>query len=516
MRLAELLGGLALASDVANGFPPGKVLRTAVLAVEIGRHAGIDEASLRDAYYVAVLRFLGCTAFAHEEAHAYGAGNDLVTRNVMALADVAEPAETLSAIVRRLGEGSRTRDRIKAIASLVLDREAVAKHARAQCDTSVRLGQIVGMNPEVLASLAQVCERWDGKGEPARISGEGLAIATRLLHVADTAEIAHHRGGEELARAVVQRRVGKLVDPAFAGVFLQAAGTLLASLDDSNLWERYLDAEPAPRVTAEDARYTDVAVAFAHFVDLKSVFTLGHSTGVAEWCARAGEAMGLSESAVRDLRHAALLHDLGRAAVPNRVWDRPGPLGALDWEQVRFHAYETDRILNRAPAWRRVATIAAAAHERLDGNGYHRALLGAAISSSARILAAADVLHALREPRPHRSALSLDTAKDVLAEESRKGKLCPLAVDAVLAAAGAKSAMKQGAWPSALTDREVQVLRLVARGKTNKEIGVLLGISAKTVQHHVAHAYEKTGVYSRAGAALFITERGLLDGADER
>src|SRR5207302_2732138 len=95
--LAELVGGLALACDLANGMPPEKVLRTVILATELARRAGHDDAAVRDAYWVTLLRFLGCTAFAHEEAHVYGGGDDLRTRNVMAFADAAQPAATMRA-----------------------------------------------------------------------------------------------------------------------------------------------------------------------------------------------------------------------------------------------------------------------------------------------------------------------------------------------------------------------------------------------------------------------------------
>ncbi len=214
---------------------------------------------------------------------------------------------------------------------------------------------------------------------------------------------------------------------------------------------------------------------------------------------------------MRDLRHAALLHDIGRVSVPNGIWDKPDRLGVTEWERVRLHAYYTERIVLRAPAWSRAARIAAAAHERLDASGYHRAVPATLLARPERILAAADVLHALLEPRPHRPARSLDDACKVLQAESRAGRLDADAVAAVLEAAGARARRDRRAWPRGLSDREVEVLRLVARGKSNREIGALLAISPRTVQNHVAHVYDKVGVYSRAGAALFVTEQGLLD-----
>src|SRR5882762_8306209 len=173
MRLAELLGGVSLASDLANGFPPGKVLRTVVLAVEVGRRAGIDAGTLRDAYYTTLLRFLGCTGFAHEEAHEFGAGDDIAVRSVMAMADVADPVGTVSAIVRGVGRGAPLLSRGAAVARL-LHPDAARRHASAQCDTSERLASLVGLSPAVRHALHFVCERWDGRGFPEQAHGEEL------------------------------------------------------------------------------------------------------------------------------------------------------------------------------------------------------------------------------------------------------------------------------------------------------------------------------------------------------
>ena len=511
VRLAELVGGLALASDFANGFPPEKVLRTAILAVELGRRAGLDDATLRDAYYVAVLRFLGCTGFAHEEAHVYGAGDDMVTRNLMAMADAGDPLGTMRSIATGLGRGGPPLARARAVAHMLLDRDVIAKHARSQCDVSLRIAELIGMGESVRSSLAHVCERYDGKGAPSAVAGEGIAVTSRLLHIADVAEIAHHRWGEEAAISEVKKRSGQHFDPQLADSFARHARAMFDAIEGASVWERYLAAEAPPVVMADDSRADDVAAAFAHFADLKSVFTLGHSPGVADLAARAARAAGFPDASVRELFRAGLLHDLGRISVPNGIWDKPERLGVGEWERVRLHAYYTERIVLRAQVWSATARIAGAAHERLDASGYHRGVPAALLQRPERILAAADVLHALGEPRPHRPARSPDEAAKVLMEEVQAGRLDRDAVDAVLAGVGSSERRVRRAWPRGLSDREVEVLRYVARGKSNREIGELLGISPRTVQNHVAHIYDKIGVYSRAGAALFVTEQALLD-----
>jgi HD-GYP domain-containing protein (c-di-GMP phosphodiesterase class II) len=509
VHLAELLGGLSLGCDLADGFPPEKVMRTVVLAVELARIRGLEGESLRDVYYTSLLRFLGCTAFAHEEANVYGAGDDINTRSVMALADAARPLDVVGRIVRGIGREGAPLPRMRAVAAMLGDPDVVKKHARAQCEASVRLAGIMGLGAPVCAALQQICERYDGKGEPNGLSADALSLAIRCSHVADVAEIAHHRDGREAAIEIVRTRSGGQFDPQIAAAFLRDAGRLLSTIEGPTVWERFLEAEPRPRALVGAARLDDVALAFAQFADVKSTWTLGHSTGVAELACRAAERLGADAAERTLLRRAALLHDLGRVAVPNSVWDKPGKLSVSEWERARLHAYYTERILWRSPPLQAISQLASAAHERLDGAGYHRAIAGATLTRSARVLAAADSYHAMREPRPHRPALGADEAARALRGDVSAGRLDREAARAVLEASG-QPARVHAAWPNALSDREVQVLRLLARGRTNKQIGAELSISARTVQHHVMHIYDKIGVSSRAAAALFATDHALL------
>lgn len=509
IRMAEVLGGLSLACDVAQAAVPEKALRTTLLAVELGRRHGVPDADLRDAYYVNLLRYLGCVGFAHEEAHVYGAGDDIAVRELMAMADDADPLGTLGRIVTRLGRGGDLAERVRGVARMVSDGVAAHNHSNAQCDASIKFAEMTAMGPRVASALAFICERWDGKGRPRKAEGEAIPIAIRLHHVADIIDLAVTRAGNEAAIAMARRRAGGHFDPALVETFLAYAEELLATIDAPSVWDRYLAAEPRPHLLASSARVDDVARAFAHFADLKSTWTLGHSTGIAELAVRAGQSGGLGADELTELRRAAWLHDLGRVSVANGVWDKAGKLTVAEWERVRLHAYWTDRALQQARPLRSIAQLAAAAHERADGSGYHRSLPGGMLAKSARILAAADAFHAMRETRPHRPALSADAAARELLAAVSDGKLDRDAVGAVLDASGAPVA-RLPSWPCGLTDREVDVLRLVARGHSNKQIGATLGISAKTVQHHVAHVYAKIGVASRAGAALFATENGLL------
>lgn len=248
---------------------------------------------------------------------------------------------------------------------------------------------------------------------------------------------------------------------------------------------------------------------FADFVDLKSPFTLGHSRMVATAATDAAREMGLPEADQARLRRAGLLHDLGRVAVSNAIWDKPGPLTDAERDTMRDHATFTERILSLAAPWKELAVLAASDHERTDGSGYPRSALVANIGVPARILAAADVFSALVTPRPHRPAFDVESATRILREEAARGRLDRAATDAVLAGRGLRGRDKPRL-PAGISERELQVLRLLARGLVDKEIAERLGISHRTVHHHNQSLFAKIGVSTRGAAALYAVENGLL------
>ncbi len=265
------------------------------------------------------------------------------------------------------------------------------------------------------------------------------------------------------------------------------------------------------RPTLTDDELDDALAAIGDFCDLRSPCFAGHARGTAELVDAAGALLQLTPDESRLVRRAAFVHDIGRFGVPGTVWDKPGPLGATDEERMRLHVYYVERIFQRPEPLRRVALLAATHHERMDGSGYHRGVGGAMLSTPARLLAAADVYHAMLQPRPYREARTPDDAADELRAEVDAGWLDGDAVDAVLAVAGhAPSRPRATAGPSGLTAREADVLGLLAQGMSNKAIASTLGISAKTVGNHVEHIYTKLGVNNRAGAALRAMEYGMV------
>jgi HD-GYP domain-containing protein (c-di-GMP phosphodiesterase class II) len=268
-----------------------------------------------------------------------------------------------------------------------------------------------------------------------------------------------------------------------------------------------LEAEPRPCRIVGEASLDDICGVFADFVDLKTPVLHGHSGRVARLAESAGRALHMSEGDCVMLRRAGLLHDLGRVGISAAIWENPPPLGTVEMEQVRLHPYHTERILERSTLFRPLARLAGLHHERLDGSGYYRGMPGSSLDTPARVLAAADACAELLEDRPGRAALSPDRAAKQLAKEA----LDPDAVGAVLQAAGAKRGRQGRRGPAGLTRREIEVLRLLARGQTLNEIAEELVVSPSTAHTHAAHIYEKCDISTRAGAALFAMESGLLD-----
>jgi HD-GYP domain-containing protein (c-di-GMP phosphodiesterase class II) len=504
--LAELLASLSLATDLAARHPIDEALRACVLATGLAREMGLGDEEASHVYYTTLLRFVGCTAPMPEYTASLGeADDDMRPRGDMT--DMANPREMLG-LLTSLGSALPGWRRPAVWARVVTQGRSVAQvGVRADCEVAMRMATRFHLDDAVVQSLNQIFERWDGHGMPHGIAQEQMALPARFAAVAFAAAMFFDAGGAAAVSDALRRWSGRLLDPAVVDGFLKRLDELLASIDGVDVWQTALVIEPAPHRMIPERRLDEVARGFADFVDLKSLYLAGHSSGVAALAEGAARTAGMSESDIVLLRRAGFVHDIGRAAVSSSVWDKAGPLTTSELEQVRLHPYHTERILTRSAVLAPIAQVAGMHHERLDGSGYHRGAAAPAQSRLARMLAVADVYQALTEERPHRHALSPDAAARVL--EAQPG-LDRDAVAAVLEAAGQRRKQVRTNWPAGLSEREVEILRLLARGQSMRQISEALFISHSTVHTHAAHIYEKIGVSTRAGAALFAMENGLL------
>jgi HD-GYP domain-containing protein (c-di-GMP phosphodiesterase class II) len=368
--------------------------------------------------------------------------------------------------------------------------------------------------PSVSQLFGYESERWDGKGLPNRVGGENIPMAVRIGQVARDAALQTTLGNAEFVADVIGRRAGGAFDPAIAQAFTDDAGEILDPGSATSLWDSTLELEPKPWSMLEGTEIDQALAAMGDFADMVLPELVGHSRGVSELAHAAAEVSFLELRDRVNIRRAALVHDLGRIAVPVRIWDKTDPLTSDDWERVRLHAYHTERILVRSPFLADLAPVASFHHERLDGSGYHRGVGSPSLDPPARLLATSDAYHAMTEPRPHRPALSPEQAARTLTEEAGKGTLASEAVAAVLEAAGHRRPPVER--PAGLTDREMEVVRLLARGLQTKQIARQLGISAKTADYHIQNAYRKMGVATRAGATLYAMQHGLTTWENSR
>jgi HD-GYP domain-containing protein (c-di-GMP phosphodiesterase class II) len=509
LRLSELVAALSLATDLGTGQPLEHTLRTCLLSLALARRSGVGADHLADVYYVALLRFVGCTADAAETAADVG-GDDLAFFAGMAPALMGSSTEQLRGMLRSTGTGLPAARRAGRLVGMLTDPGGAGRSLAAHCEAAQMLSSRLGVGAGVTASLGRAYERWDGRGLPAGIAGDEIPAPVRVVVVARDAELWMRNAGVEAAIEVVRRRSGHAYDPAVATAFVEHAQEVLDACRTDDVWQATLDAEPVRWLMIGDDGLDAALGAFADFADLKSPWLRGHSPGVSMLAAAAATTAGWQPHEIVTVRRAGLVHDLGRVGVPGGVWDHAGPLTVDGWEKVRLHPYLTERILSRSDALAPLARVAACHHERADGSGYHRGALGGHLSPAERLLGVADAYHALTEARPHRPAASPTHACAELRRAARDGAFDPGDVEAVVAAAGHESDGGRDARPAGLTEREVEVLRLIARGRSNREVAAALVISPKTVGTHVEHIYAKAGVSTRAGAALFAMEHALL------
>ena len=505
MRTAEVVAALCLATDLAMGFPFEHGLHATQIAARLGERLGIDPKTASESYYACLLSYCGCTADAEIAAELYG--SDLMANLGPVL--FGSQRELLAGILRSLPDPDSAAP-VRAIQiARRLPRAAKGSkpHMVALCEVGEMLAERLGLPSSVHGLFVTLTERWDGKGPLRRAKRDEIPLAMSIANVAQDAALQQLLGGVERAAAVVRERAGGAFDPRVAGCLADNAAEILTRDREGSAWEETLASEPHPRLALEGEAIDRALAAIGAFAELVSPSFVGHSAGVADLAESAAERCRLGVPERRVIRRAALVHDLGRVAVPARAWNRPGPLSADEWEHVRLHPYHTERVLSRSQFLATLAPIAGAHHERLDGSGYHRGVTAAVLTPAARLLAAADTYHAMTEPRPHREALARERAAEVLGQEARAERLDADAVAAVLEAAG--QPVPRIERPCGLTEREAEVVGLLARGLQTKQVARALDISVKTADRHIQNAYAKIGVSSRAAAALFAIEHGL-------
>ena len=503
---AELLAALSVAVDLGLGQPAEHMLRSSLIATRIADRLGLSRAQRDCVYYSTLIMWIGCHADSHEYARWFG--DDIAVRHDSYLVDWAGwPYYRF--LITNVARGEALARRLTVMAALFVNaRGQLSRMIHSHCTSAALLAERMGLDADVQHALRYTFERYDGGGLPGGVHGDAIPVAMRVAQVADMAEVHHRTGGVEAAVAMVRARRSGQFDPLIADAFIGDAARILAGPTVGDSWAAALHEAPDRGQRIDGAELDALLEALGDFVDLKCPFTLGHSRAVGVLAADAVATAGLDDAAVTLTRRAGHVHDLGRIGVSNQIWSKPAALTAAEYERVRLHPYLTVRILSQVSGLEQVAALAGNHHECINGAGYPRSLTATALGLPDRILAAAVCYQSALEPRPYRAALSAQDASRRLQARVRAGELDAAAVDAVLHASGHGDRHTYPR-PARLTPREIEVLRLVATGASNKEIAAELVISEKTARNHVERTYAKIGVSNRIGASMYALEHGL-------
>ena len=500
-ELSEILGSLSLAEDLANGNPSETALRTALIAARLAEAQGFDEAQRRKCCLAALVRFLGCTSFASEEAATFF--DDQEFKRTFGAVDSRNQWEMVrrgASVGKKSDGGSRLRGGGRVLWG---GRPFFEGLVRSQCETAGILARSLGLEEAVCRSVEQIYEHFDGAGHPHGRSGSEIQVEARVAAVAYTYEIVRQQSNSATALVETGRRSGAALDPRIVAAL---PGVAAAAEGGTSVWEEVM----AALAPTYGSTVREVAAAFANFADIKSRYSGGHSARVARLVRAAAGVAGMEGAARDTLEIAALLMNIGMVSVSNSILDKPGPLSRPERSKIELHTFYTDKLLECARAFGPFAQLAVSHHERPDGSGYHRR--AREISFPMALLSAADCFVALSSGRAHRAAFSADAIENTILKEAAAGKREARSTRIVLEAAGIKPRRDHGERDRhGLTERELTVLRLVAQGLSNKRIGQELGLSPRTVQHHTIRIYEKLGVSSRAAATLHASRSGLVD-----
>lgn len=504
---ADIVLALSLATDLGTGRPMEWAMRSTLLAMRLGESLGLSDGQLREVYYGALLLYVGCSSEVQLALQLLGDDPSTMLA-AFDLVDQGDPQEMMAWMGRHVGAHLPPAERQHTLENAG---KIIAHYKLGHCEVAQRLAGRLGLEPNVRHALWHMAEKWNGDGLPSGVKGDDIPVSMRVVILVRDIEPYLNTHGIEAAVAVARQRGGVIHDPVIAARFCEQAHSLCATLAQDAAWDALVDIEPLPNRFSED-EFDEAMLVLADFADLLSPWFTSHSRNVAALAQTAARLFGLPESDAKTVWRSALAHDLGKVAVPYGYWNRPRPLSSGEWERVRLHAYYTERILARPAPLARLGAIAGCHHEMLDGTGYHRNMSGDKLAPPAKILIAANFYRARIEARPNRIGVAPDEAARLMRQEARAGRLDGDAVHCVLSAAGQRTTPIRRDHVAGLSPREIEVLRLLARGMTNRQMAAHLNVADKTVGTHVTHIYEKIGCATRSAATLFAMQNNLTDG----
>jgi putative nucleotidyltransferase with HDIG domain len=413
--LSGVIGALSYALDIAEGQPPGHAVRSCLIGMRLAEELELSAAQRSDLFYALLLKDAGCSANANRMAALFAA-DDRTTKASSKLIDWSDRRASFLWSLRAVAPGEGLRRRVQVLSGIRAEGEVTRSFMEARCDRGAEIARMLFLSEETAAAIRSLDEHWDGRGMPDGLRGAEIPLAARIMCLAQTIEVFHATGGVDSAREMAKRRRGRWFDPTLVDAFMRFSGErdFWAAIEapDVSHWE-----PPDLALACDEARLDRIAEAFARVIDAKSPFTASHSKRVAEIADGIAAALVFDQRERRIMRRAALLHDIGKLAISNRILDKPDKLTDEEFRAIQTHPVHTLRILERAPCFAELADLAANHHEKLDGSGYPRSLGAVDLDLPMRVLAVADIYEALTAERPYRAPLSVEDSLAIVDQQ---------------------------------------------------------------------------------------------------
>ena len=433
LRVASVVSALSRALDLSTGQPSGHSIRTCIIGMRIASELRLSVEVRSSLFYALLLKDCGCSANSSMTFHALGSDDLKAKRDVKTTDWTRTSAETLQYALTHVAPGKPFLERAKAIFQLATKQKAHTKETvQIRCQRGATLARLMGLTELTADGILNLDEHWDGQGNPEKLAKTRIPMLSRIMLTAQTLEVFLASGAETALR-VIASRSGTWFDPQVVKAVqsLGSRNALFSEVLSDNATELCLALEPLPKTMEEGGETLDkICMAFASIVDAKSPYTFNHSAGVASAAVAIARTLGLPRERVLFVRHAALIHDLGKLSVSNTILEKPAKLDDDEWQVMKQHPFHTWEILRNIPGFQEMSEVAGSHHEKLDGSGYFRGFDASRLSLEARILAVADIFDALSAKRPYRDSLPLERVFQII-DSSAPHHLDPVCIEAL-------------------------------------------------------------------------------------
>jgi putative nucleotidyltransferase with HDIG domain len=418
--VSEILSALSFALDLTEGQPMGHSVRNCVLGMRIAQEIGVPVEAQSDLYYALLMKDAGCSTNASRLFQIIGTDEIKAKRDVKTTDWTKLGWESLEYALSHVHTNASLVERVRALFDVAVHQKELDKElVQIRCERGASIARKMGLSETTALAIHSLDEHWNGMGNPDGLRGEEIPFFSRIANLSQTLDVFYTASGPQAAIDTARKRSGRWFDPQLvrAAESLANRNALWASIEDAN-W-LVIGLEPGSKsFVADETTLENICMAFADVIDAKTPFTYRHSTGVAGAAVAIAQTLSMTDSEVKLIHRAALLHDIGKLGVPNTILEKPGKLTNDEWDVVKKHPYDSSEILKRIPGFQDLAEMAAAHHEKLDGSGYFRKLQAEQLSLSTRILVIADIYDALSAKRPYRDALPLEHVFQIMDKEA--------------------------------------------------------------------------------------------------